>query len=396
MTTADPVETMIAGWCDGEGYPRFSESEMQRRRDALLGAAAAHDVGTILLVGADRSGSAVQWITGWPVTREAYVVIDRDQVDALFVNFFNHVPLARQLAVSSRVAWRGPSALATVVDELGRRGGPGVRIGVVGPISPSLQRGLSDAGYDLVALGATYVELRLVKSAEELDWLRIGCVLSDRGIDALRSGLRSGLTEWQLADLVERAYVPHGGTTHIHYFGVTPMADPRRANPAQYQSYRRVQPGDAVTVELSAAFWGYPGQVLRTFAVEADPNPLYRELHAAADAAFDRIVAVLRDGTTPEEIQEAASVIEDAGFTTLDDLVHGFGGGYFPPILGSRSRNHDSTAAVPMRAGMTVVVQPNVVTADGTAGVQTGELVHVTAGGAERLHATPRGLVRVG
>ena len=396
MTTPDPVDAMIAPWCDDQGYPRFSDAELRRRRDDLLAAAADKGVDRVLLVGADRSGSAVQWITGWPVTREAYAVIEPDEIDALYVNFFNHVPLARQLASSSRVAWRGPSALDTVVEELRRRGGAGRRLGVIGPISGGLQRGLADAGHDVVGLGATYVELRLIKSAEELDWLRIGAVLSDKGIEALRSQLRSGLTEWQLADLVERAYVPHGATTHIHYFGVTPMAEPQRANPAQYQSYRKVAPGDAVSVELSAAFWGYPGQVLRTFAVEADPTPLYRELHEAAEAAFDRIVAVLRDGTTPEEIHEAAGVIEDAGFTTLDDLVHGFGGGYFPPILGSRSRNHDPTAAVAMRAGMTVVVQPNVVTPDGTAGVQTGELLHVTANGAERLHGMPRGFFRVG
>src|SRR5256885_6357252 len=34
----------------------------------------------------------------------------------------------------------------------------------------------------------------------------------------------------------------------------------------------------------------------------------------------------------------AARVIEDAGFTVYDDLMHGFGGGYFPPVLGSKSR----------------------------------------------------------
>jgi hypothetical protein len=35
---------------------------------------------------------------------------------------------------------------------------------------------------------------------------------------------------------------------------------------------------------------------------------------------------------------------------------------------------------------MTVVIQPNVVTPDGKAGVQTGELVLVTATGVEPLH----------
>jgi Xaa-Pro dipeptidase len=47
-----------------------------------------------------------------------------------------------------------------------------------------------------------------------------------------------------------------------------------------------------------------------------------------------------------------------------------------------------------LEAGMTVVVQPNVATPDGSLGVQTGELLLVTDAGAERLHTFPRGLVR--
>ena len=41
---------------------------------------------------------------------------------------------------------------------------------------------------------------------------------------------------------------------------------------------------------------------------------------------------------------------------------------------------------------MTVVIQPNVVTRDESAGVQTGELVVVTEDGAERLHDFESGL----
>jgi Xaa-Pro aminopeptidase len=174
------------------------------------------------------------------------------------------------------------------------------------------------------------------------------------------------------------------------------MANPARANPAQYPSTRRVAAGDAVVVELSAAFNGYAGQVLRSFSVVTEPTAIYQEMHDVAERAFDDIAAVLRDGTTMEEIQDAASVIEDAGFTTLDDLVHGFGGGYLPPVMGSRSRHLDPKGAEDVRAGMTVVVQPNVVTTDRRAGVQFGELLHVTPHGAERLHTAPRGLLRVG
>jgi len=48
---------------------------------------------------------------------------------------------------------------------------------------------------------------------------------------------------YDLANLVERAYVGEGGTTFIHYIGVTSMAEPRLCVPPQYASSRRVQKG---------------------------------------------------------------------------------------------------------------------------------------------------------
>ena len=141
--------------------------------------------------------------------------------------------------------------------------------------------------------------------------------------------------------------------------------------------------------ELSASFWDYSGQVLRSFTVGAEPTPLYRDLHATAEAAFDAVTATIHHGTTMEEILDAAGVIEERGFTIYDDLLHGFGGGYFPPILGSRSRPAGPLPQMTLEENMTVVVQPNVVTRDHKAGVQVGELIRVTKGGFERLHTAP-------
>jgi Xaa-Pro aminopeptidase len=121
-----------------------------------------------------------------------------------------------------------------------------------------------------------------------------------------------------------------------------------------------------------------------------------RELHEVAEAALDAVAARLRPGVHAQALVDAAAVIEDAGFTTVDDLVHGFGGGYLPPVIGSRSRAIRPTPDMTLEAGMTVVVQPNVATLDGRLGVQTGELLLVTDDGPERLHRFPRGLVRAG
>lgn len=144
--------------------------------------------------------------------------------------------------------------------------------------------------------------------------------------------------------------------------------------------------------ELSAALRGYSGQVLRTITVDRGPNSLYTELHDVAQRAFDAVSSRVRAGATAQDLADAGSLVGDAGLLLNDDLVHGFGGGYLPPVIG---RLGDPVPDVTLAAGMTIVVQPNVVTPDGTAGVQTGELLLVTESGFERLHAAQQGLLTV-
>ena len=376
-------------------YPRFSAAEMVRRRAAVEATLSQVNCDHLVFYGANRAGSAVQWLTQWPVTVEAIGVFTPGKCDALFVQWINHVPLAKRLASEAEVSWGGESSIRAALAALEQRGARENRVGVIGPMGFA-QHAALEARFGKVAdLNRAYVRLRRVKSQEEIDWLRIGAWLSDRGMAGLRDGLTTGLTERAIGDLIERAYMREGGTNVIHFIGTTSMHDPRLGVPAQFPSTRRVAKGDIVFAEISAAFWDHSGQVLRSFALGEDPPPLYRALHTAADAAFDAVTAVLKAGTLPAQVIEAAGVIEDAGFTIIDDLLHGYGGGYFPPILGSKSRPAGPIPQEPFEAGMTVVVQPNVVTRDGMAGVQTGELLLITNVGVERLHSFPRGFARV-
>ncbi|HYC12829.1 MAG TPA: M24 family metallopeptidase, partial [Stellaceae bacterium] len=186
-----------------------------------------------------------------------------------------------------------------------------------------------------------------------------------------------------------------GGTTWIHYFGATAMDAPECCVPSQFPSTRRLRAGDVLFCEISAQFWEYPGQVLRSFTLGAPPSSLYRDLYATADAALDAVLAVVREGAPARALIEASSLIEKAGFTTCDDLVHGFVGGYLPPVLGSASRPAGPVPEMTLEAGMTLVVQPNVVTCDGRAGIQVGELVAVSRAGFERVHRAPREFFRL-
>ncbi len=375
-------------------YPRFSPAEMARRRGAIERDMDAAGIDRLVIYGAQRSGGIIQYLTQWPITIEAAGVVSKGAAAALFIQFYNHVPLAKKLA-EAELDWGGDSCIRRAIETLAKRGARRDRVGVIGPLGFKAHAELSEAFGRIADLNPAFIRQRLVKSAEEIDWLRASAHLADLSISALQRDLKPGLSERELGAIVEGAYLPWGGQNQIHFFGVTRMDAPDVFVPAQFPSSRRVEAGDIVFTEISAFFWDYAAQVLRSFAVGAEPPKLYRELHDCADRAFDAIASVLRAGASPEDVVKAAGVIEQAGFTTCDDLMHGYGGGYLPPVLGSRSRPAGKLPDIKFEANMTVVIQPNVITRDGKAGVQTGELVLVTETGIERLHEAPRGFLRV-
>jgi Xaa-Pro dipeptidase len=419
-------------------YPVFSPTEMARRREALTDMLREHGADQALVYGFDRSGSAVEWLTGWPVTREAALLLRPGERDLLFVCFNNHVPNARRLAPGADVRPGNASALGAALDVLASRAdrgpaasapsGPGrprrparpPRLGVIGPVPARAGDRLAAVG-GIVFLDREYTTLRLVKSAEELARMRTGAAMSDDAVAALAAAARPGMTEAECCASLEGAYIAAGGLTHIHYLGVTAMAEPGLCVPAQWPSPRRLRAGDVLTCEVSASYQGYPGQLLRTFTIAAPATPLYSDLHRVAEAAFGAMAVQLRAGAAASDLAAAAAeIILGAGYTIYDDLVHGFGGGYLPPVISRADLESGRTAAPPARrppagnftstgparlssagnltfaAGMTVVLQPNVITPDERAGVQTGELVLVTESGWEPLHRYPRGLARIG
>ena len=376
--------------------PRFSDAEMARRRNMVAEAMAEAGAVHLVFCGYNRAGSAVQWLTQWPVTTEAVCVFSPGLPDAIFVQWVNHAPLARRFADKAEIVeWGGESTIHRVIDTLSKRGARVDRVAVIGPMPFEPHAALAAKFGRTVSLNRAYARMRAVKSAEELDWLRIGAAFSDAGMAGLRDAIRPGVDGRQLGDAVERAYVGLGGGTVIHFIGTTSMHASDLAVPRQFPSNRKLQKGDVVVAEITAHFFDHGGQVLRSFTVGEEPTPLYRDLHAAADSAFDAIAAVLKAGATPAQVIEASGVIEKAGFTIIDDLLHGFGGGYLQPILGCASRPSGPIPDAPFQVNQTVVIQPNVVTRDHKAGVQTGQFVVITQNGVESLQHFPRGFARV-
>src|SRR6195256_3180904 len=306
-----------------QNYPRFSDAEYARRHGALAKVMEGNGVDHVLIVSAQNVGNATRWITSWPGTTQALLIFKPGEKMTMHVEYYNHVPQARMLARGVDVAWGKEQGIVPVIDELGRRGAK--RVGVVGPLTGPRWKAL-EAKFEVVSLDGEYIRLRIDKSDEEIAWLRVGAALSDAGMAALVGGTKPGMTEHQLGGMIERAYVGLGGAHVIHFIGAASIGAPSVWWPRTFSSRRKGQRGDFVCCELSAAWWDYSGQVLRGFTVEAEPTQLYRDLPATAVAAFDAITKAIRPGVAATDLIDASGVIEKNGFTTNDDLVHGYGG----------------------------------------------------------------------
>jgi Xaa-Pro aminopeptidase len=245
-------------------------------------------------------------------------------------------------------------------------------------------------GGRLADLTTPYQELRFVKSEEELRFIDVASAFNDRAIEALAAELRPGLPEYALAKIIEDTYLAERGTNLIHFTLATSMQDPDRGVPHQYPPDRVLRSGDVFVTEISTLYWGYAGQILRTFTIGTLPTERYAALHEAALAAYDALAGALRAGTTVGEMLDVAEMIHDAGYTIEDDLIHGYSGGYLPPIVRTRrtrGATHPDAFAYP--ADAIVVVQPNVTTLDGRAGVQVGNSLRVTPDGAVSTQHAP-------
>jgi len=376
-------------------YPRFSDAEFARRHSAARAMMEAEGIAALVVFGnsgiARHNHAEIHYLSGFLGNRNNYLVMTRDGEPVLFVQSHNHVPNARE-AASIRVERGGASSAVTVAHHLVKEGINNGTIGYVGevPVQSYLawQRELGRCAFKDVT--AAFQRLRLVKSAEEIEWLRHGAALTDMALASLIDNAKPGMREHQLGALVEAIGLSHGGLPHLCYLSSGPQDGSSPCVPRQNLSNRVLERGDVINTEISVSWWGYSGQAHRPIFLESQPTALYRDLWDTALEAYNRCAACLKPGATSEDILDAADVIDERGYTINDGFLHGFGIGLLPPSIGTRQAKRGiPRPPFVLQAGMCVVVQPNVVTHDERAGVQLGNLFLINESGAECLHQLP-------
>ena len=372
-------------------FPRFSDTEYQRRFDAARSLMDREAVEALVIHGNANHTGSIHYLSNYLSRSPAWLVFPRRGEPSLFVHFYNTIPCTQALSIIKDVQCYWQSPPKAVAECLRRLGLANAGIGVIGLAASipcaqfaSLKELVPEARFKDIS--RPFSEARWIRSEEELDWFRTSAYLTDLTCELLEQKIRPGISEYDLSAIIHQAFLHNGGHLGIHFIASTPMSAPERFVPWQFLTPRTLERGDVVITEITITYWGYGAQVHRPFAVAAEPSPVYRKLFETALQCFEDVRRVLKPGVTSQEVIDATSVIEKNGFTTYDSVVHGEGGRN--PELGTRSSPHPFEPWT-FTENSVVVIQPNPITLDHTAGLQLGSAVVVRRDGAEVLHHYP-------
>jgi Xaa-Pro aminopeptidase len=236
---------------------------------------------------------------------------------------------------------------------------------------------------ELVAVGDAVSRLRSVKDAEELRLLERALAITDEAFTTTAAALKPGMTERQIAWMVELAM--HDAGADGPGFPTSVASGPHAARPHHGVTDRKIETGEPITIDLGASYRGYTGDLTRTIWLgEADAKlkAVYNVVFAAQAAALAGLRAGL-EGKAGDAL--ARGVIEAAGYG--DNPPHGLGHGlglqvHEGPSLGVNS-------ADVLQPGEVVTVEPGIYL-PGWGGVRIEDVVVITDDGSRVLTRAPK------
>ncbi len=158
-----------------------------------------------------------------------------------------------------------------------------------------LKKGLPHA--DLVSAGDVLLECRLIKSPEELDFVRKAAECADQGIDAILEAARPGVSEAELTARCDYAMIGAGAERGpFILIGSSPWGKFQGSIGDASQSHRKLQKDDIILTELSPSYGGYYAQLCVPISVGGKPPRSFTERLKIDKEIYKLAINELRPG----------------------------------------------------------------------------------------------------
>jgi len=226
--------------------------------------------------------------------------------------------------------------------------------------------------------------VRMVKTPEELEWIKTACHIADRALETGFSMLHTDMTEADLSDILTSEMRRLGGEQTFP--GV--LFGDRAALPHGNPGERRLEPGEAVLVDMGCTVHGYWSDITRT-VFYGEPSPRHRKLYEIVLLANRMAFEAVKPGVTCESVDKAGrKVIMDAGYGEF--FIHRLGHG-----VGLQVHEHPYIVMdnmLRLESGMVFSDEPGIYIV-GEIGVRVEDTVACTQTGCESLTKFNRNLL---
>ncbi len=366
---------------------RVSKQELQRRHAAVREKMREAGLETLLVSGVRFVSTLgyLRYLTNWaePFAGE-YLLFPLEGEPLFFARTSERVHLIRDVLGMSCVQGATAQAVAREVQQRQIR-----RLGICSlqTMLASVHVALTAAlpGCEFVEAASVLDEVRMVKSPEELEWVRKSAALGDTALEVFRQFLEEGGSEHLAFTEVDHVVKQAGAEVTYFMTGAGPNPILRFMDMATH----RYAAGDIVLFNAEIAGpGGYYSQLVRTLSL----GPLRdeaRTAYAVTGEALGAAEGLLKPGTRVSELYGTIrSTYEKKGYSLNLHPGHSQGLDIFErPLIDGRDEAE-------LRAGMIVVIHPYVDLPSG-GGVWQGETFLITADGHQRLHRASRAVVEL-
>ena len=370
----------------------FTPAEFERRQDLVLKAMQERGLDALLIF----QQESMFWLTGYDTFGFCFfqcLVLKADGRMALLTRSAD----LRQARHTSRISdirvWRdGAQAdpvreLTTLVAEMGlinrRIGVEYASYGLNAAHGRRLDAMLSPVAVLDDASGIIDA-LRVVKSAEEIAWVRRAAMLSDAADAAALRLIAPGADEGTILAAQQGTIFVGGGDYPGNEFII---GSGRDALLCRYKTgRRRLSERDQITLEFAGAYRHYHAAIMRTVPV-GEPHPLHLRYHAAARDALLACEAEMRPGRTAGDIYSAhARVFDEAGLSShrLNACGYSLGAKFTPSWMDPPMFYADNPW--PIVEGMVLFAHMILMDSESETAMCLGRTYLVTAQGAEPLN----------
>jgi Xaa-Pro dipeptidase len=331
----------------------ISLKERDRRYSAIRELMQKDELDSLLVVGRDgyMTRGNIRYITGYGVVTGEQYCIFPPEGDPVFIT--GNGPIMGRL---QKADWGLDFRVTSnpgeqIIKELSRFD-KGNKIGLVGiqDISVPMYLMIKERFGDRItnAIGI-FRQLRLVKSAEEIEKMKVSAQIADAALNALRDIIKPGVSGYEIYSIIKKTIFEMG----CEYSFELISSEAANVN-LYYPTKDRLQNNGLLVLEISPAFEGYFAQLPVTLPVGDYPSHVHKMIPVWKQA-FQAALEILRPGTKVSDIYRIINdIINDNGYHAPWRPGHAIG----LDLIDFWSVTDSNTTI--LEPGMTLALHPNV------------------------------------